>query len=377
MAQLDPADPKAEAIRQRVYAAHPDLAPQPATVAGSPAPDAELARLESLSRAPTPEERTRRDQLRREWGERQLRARGATSVQRPTGGGAGPGHNGEDSRPAMPAPPDPALDMSVTAMSPGGGETRDEGRQRRQAGRGKPAPKAPAGGEPRPAESRHTIQITPQQPIVGDQAPKAGPRFGPDGNVIEGQLGTLPITTSERQLIQKLSPRTRRMLEDLANHPNTAQALKDAGITHIRVEPRAGAAKPKRWTMAHSDGALIVHSQSGNEIERDEGERKHRGPVGILHHEAGHGVWDRADKGKQQTFRDALAKHPEVTAHVAKIVNIKPLRDAFHYDEAERANTEVHAELQAMRHYDPGRFAALPPELKAAVEAIRPTPPPA
>jgi 8-oxo-dGTP pyrophosphatase MutT (NUDIX family)/alkylhydroperoxidase family enzyme len=102
----DGADRDGKPVPPEVLADYPDLAPTP-TVApneNEPAPAAatgadnphaaDEAELDRLSRSPTklsPQDAARRDQLRREWGERNLRARGATSVQPPFGGGKGPG----------------------------------------------------------------------------------------------------------------------------------------------------------------------------------------------------------------------------------------------------------------------------------------------
>jgi hypothetical protein len=89
-------------VPPEVLADYPDLATpvapnenEPAPAAGADNPHAaDEAELDRLSRSPTklsPQDAARRDQLRREWGERNLRARGATSVQVPFGGGKGPG----------------------------------------------------------------------------------------------------------------------------------------------------------------------------------------------------------------------------------------------------------------------------------------------
>lgn len=197
-------------------------------------------------------------------------------------------------------------------------------------------------------------------------------RHGPDMNIIEGELAGFPITTTERGLIGKVSKKTKAMLEEALGDDDVVQAMKDAGIKNLQLTPHKGPGKATHgWTMGHSNGALLFHTQTGNSIERSPvPERREGGVKRIIYHEAGHGLWNKAGNEKVNAFVQALVKHPEVTAEIAKIVNIKPPRDAWDYDEKARAAEEVNAELNAMKRYDPQRYAGMPQALRDAAEAI-------
>jgi hypothetical protein len=199
------------------------------------------------------------------------------------------------------------------------------------------------------------------------------PAMGPDFNVVEGEIAGFPITTTERGLVWKVSKKTKEALEEALSDPATVQAMKDAGITHLQLTPHKGPGKADGgWTMGHTkDGSLMFHTQTANAIEKSPVEERRQGGVKrVIHHEAGHGLWDKSSEEKRKAFAAAMENHPEVLEQIAKIVNVKPPRDAWDYDVKKRNATEVHAELNAMRHYDAKRYAAMPEAVRLAADAI-------
>lgn len=226
------------------------------------------------------------------------------------------------------------------------------------------------GGGKKGKEDGAKFVATPWETPRGGEGPK--PKLGPDMNMVEGEIAGFPITTTDRGLIGKVSKKTREMLEDALSDPDTVQAMKDAGITHLQLTTHKGPNKAHSWSMGHGPyGSLMFHSQTGNHLAGETiKERAEGGIARVIHHEAGHGLWGKASGEERKAFADALEKHPEVTSQIAKIVNVKPPRDAFDYDEKSRAANEVHAELNAMRRYDPKRYAEMPSDLRDAADAI-------
>jgi hypothetical protein len=232
--------------------------------------------------------------------------------------------------------------------------------------------KGGGGGDP----VAHRWTDNPVQPMTdsggGGYADGTPVRFGRNMEVIQGELGGMPIT-ARGGLIEKVSKKTRQAMEELVNDPENRQAIADAGIHTIHVQEASGRNLPKGWTMSHADGVLNINPQTAERVaQRDKIRGKTRGVVGVLHHEAGHGLWARAGEPARKAFRDALAAHPEVKEAIAKEQNIKPPVARFDDKPSEDYETEeVHSELNAIRKYDPERFAALPEKVRAAMDAIR------
>ena len=227
---------------------------------------------------------------------------------------------------------------------------------------------------PQPTSAAARFVATPIQPRIGATRSTSTIVYGPDHNPIEGSIAGVPITTSERGLIGKVSVKTQRELERALGDPEVLSALRSAGIKNIRVEPTRGPGKPGHWTAAHDSGTLLIHPRTGEAIAQStEPARREGGIKRVIHHEVGHATWDKVGIGKVD-FEKALEEHPEVGEMVAKIVNVKPPRDAFDYDEKARRLREVYAELHAMRRYDPERFAALPERVRSSIAPEEPRP---
>jgi phage portal protein BeeE len=221
--------------------------------------------------------------------------------------------------------------------------------------------------------TKATLEISPHtlEPGQSHTVEELRAKMGPDDNLIEGRIAGFPITTSERGIIQKISKQTKTALESALSDPETVQMMRDAGITHLRMEPHKGPNKPAVWTMAHDKGALMFHSRTAEKIgESTIAERRQGGITRVIHHEAGHGLWSKAGEEHKAAFTAAVAQHPEVTADIAKIVNIKPPREAFNYDERSRAVEEVHSEVTAIRKYAPEKYAAMPEAVRKTSEAV-------
>lgn len=199
-------------------------------------------------------------------------------------------------------------------------------------------------------------------------------RFGKNGEPIEGEIGGLPVTTERRGLIDQMSPKTVRALEEAFSDPDTRQALEDAGIHTVHLADNANRNRPTGWTMAHKDGVLWVNPQTAERMaKRDAVRGVQRGILGVLHHEAGHGLWKRGTDAQRRAVADALAAHPEVVKQIEREQNTHPPGERFDdsLGSAERyRQEEVHAELNAIRRYNPERFAALPEQVRTAIEAF-------
>ncbi len=264
-------------------------------------------------------------------------------------------------QPVAGVPPAPTPSLLPNLKRPGGGENSHEQM---------PAPPAPAPqpvGEPRPR-----FEVTPYVTPRSDEPPKPFTLTPGSGHLVEGRLGSLPVGGTSRGLIEKVSKKTRAALEEAMADPVVADAIRRSRINHVVVDRHAGEGKPKAWTAARTahDG-LMIHSRSAENVEKTTvPERKSGGMKRVLIHEAAHGVWDHAAGGRKADFVAALNRHPEVTAQVAKIVSIVPPAGAWDQDRAARAASEVHSELHAMRQYDPGRYAAMPEEVRKAAEAV-------
>ena len=190
--------------------------------------------------------------------------------------------------------------------------------------------------------------------------------FGPDGELIEGHVGGLPITTQQRGLIQKVTPKTKAAISAALEKPEIKEALQNAGIKNIQIAPGSN-----KWTMAHSNGALMIHPRTAETISQSQiPERRAGGVERVIHHEAGHGLWEKGTDSQRQAFRDAVKAHPEVQERVGKIVALKPIRETFNED-SDRPVKEVHAEVHAMKHYAPESYSALPEKVRAASDSFR------
>lgn len=204
----------------------------------------------------------------------------------------------------------------------------------------------------------------PARPGTGD-SPGWHAGFGPDGHVIEGYVGGLPITTRERGLIQKVSKKTKKELEKALQDPEIQEALQHAGIKNIHIAPTN-----KAWTMYNDNGALGIHPRTMEAIEKSPiPERQKGGIKRVIHHEAGHGLWNRATEEQKKKFVEVIRKHPEIKDMIGKIVSLKAVQEVFHHH-SDRAEKECHAELHAMKKYAPEVYNKLPREVREAVEDI-------
>lgn len=144
--------------------------------------------------------------------------------------------------------------------------------------------------------------------------------------------------------------------------------MKAGGIQSIAVDKHGG--KGRNWTAAHTNwGEFLIHPRSHESTQASPiKERKEGGLRRVMLHEAAHGIWDRAPLKSRKDFEQAVAAHPEVAEQIGRIVNIDVPKDSFHANS--RVATEVHSELQAMRRYDPARFAKLPEQIRNALDAV-------
>jgi hypothetical protein len=189
--------------------------------------------------------------------------------------------------------------------------------------------------------------------------------------VIEGRVGDVPISTERRGLIQKVSPATRKALEQAMADPVVRRAMEAANFTHLTLTDPRGEGKPDKWSAAKDAfGRLWIHPRTGDVIASSAVPERRAGGLGrVILHEAGHEHWDNAGPAKQKMFAAALAKSPELVDEIDRIVSLKTPKGAFDPDR-DRTASEVHSELQAMRVYDPARYARLPAAIREAADAI-------
>ena len=216
------------------------------------------------------------------------------------------------------------------------------------------------------------LDLSPVRAVRGSEG-RSKLEFGPDGNLIEGRIAGLPLTTLDRGTVDKISKKTKAALESALSDPEIIQALKVGGIKNLTLAPSNYSSKkggPKDWTMAHVQGALVLHPKTAETIEKSEvPERKAGGLKRVIYHEVGHRVWDMGQDDIKRSFADALSKHPDVVDQVSKIVDVKANHSAF-ADTGSRVVTESFAELSAMRKYDKVRYGNLPDSLRAPLEAL-------
>jgi len=144
-----------------------------------------------------------------------------------------------------------------------------------------------------------------------------------------------------------------------------------AGINEIEIRPSAGA----KWSMGHSSGKLMIHPKTAEHIANSPVQERATGGIDrVLHHEAGHGMWNYAPKDQKEAFTKAVGENPDLVERIGKIVNLNLPKDSFNdspTDAKERVVNEVHSEVQAMRKYNPEKYNALPDSIKGPAETIR------
>lgn len=226
--------------------------------------------------------------------------------------------------------------------------------------------------QPKPAQK--DASKTWQQSPVDSSTDSSKIRFSNAGNLIEGEIGGLPITTAKRGIIGKVSKKTRSAIEKAFGDPAVRNAISGAGILEIHIADKDEPNFPAGWTMAHLNHVLYINPQTAERIEkRDQLSRRNRGVAGVIHHEAGHAFWQKATKSMQQDFQKALAESPEITSQIAKQQNIAAPQKRFDdsLDSREQYKiTEIHAELNAIKNYDPKQFGTFPKSIQDAVNAI-------
>lgn len=214
-------------------------------------------------------------------------------------------------------------------------------------------------------------QATPSNPMSSGSGDWKS-QFGPDGELIEGQIGRYPITTQERGLIEKVSKRTQAAIEEALSNPVIDEAMRLAGIKNICIEKKAGDGKPKNWSAGMVNGTLLIHSKTAEVIAASKEYGKADAGVGrLMMHEIGHALKRFVPGNKLRDFAKALDDNPGVVDKVSKMVNVKPPRDAFDYDERSRLISECFAEVHAIKYYDPKAFAAFPEPIRDAVSNIK------
>ena len=202
--------------------------------------------------------------------------------------------------------------------------------------------------------------------------------FNDKGELITGSIAGIPITANYQRTFDGISDQTKAALEKEFSDPKIIAALKDAGIKNLHMmEDNSNAMRPK-WTMAHSQGSLLFNRLTAQRIKKNDAIRarqkdplKPRGLRGVIFHEAGHGLYGKAGKDLRNKFQAALAKHPEVKDFIASKQSIKAPMERFDdMTPKEYEGREVHAEVYAIKDFDPERFESFPEEIKQVVNEI-------
>jgi len=230
--------------------------------------------------------------------------------------------------------------------------------------------KKPSLKESNASSARKTLDI---EPFYGTGRKEY--KLTEDGHVIQGQIDGIPLVTHDVGVVPKLSNQTKKAIEDAFSDPTMRQIIDDAGVKYIQVRPHKTRDSIHSWTMGMTrDGGLLVHYKSAEAIAKSTAERAARGFNGVIAHEAGHGYWNRATQAQKDAFGEALRPFAkELEDEIGKIVNLKPGANSFDYDPKGTKLSEIHAELQAMRYYNPERYKKLPDGVKTALEAIQST----
>lgn len=183
-----------------------------------------------------------------------------------------------------------------------------------------------------------------------------------DMNMVEGSVGGLPITTSRRGLIQKVSKKTAGQIESALAKPEIQESLRRAGIYRVSVRESGS------WSAGHHNGALLIHPRTAEHIEKSPfPERREGGIQRVIHHEAGHGVWQHAPKDLRDSFEKVEQAHPEIRAAIGKYLRLTQPDEHWDTDE-KRPAKEVHAELYAMKRTAPEKYAAIPAPVREVVD---------
>jgi len=216
---------------------------------------------------------------------------------------------------------------------------------------------------------RATLEFAPVRPFNDPRpsAPLAHGRY--DANQIEGHVAGFEVTTSERGLTDKVTPRTKALIEETLSKPEVVDAMREAGIAGIRLIPA---------TNKHAAGMeghiLLLHPRTAEVLARSNvRERWEGGLERVIMHEAGHSMWNGASDPQRTAFRESLT--PEHVAHVTRIVDLGARiagTEFYPRTREDRATAEIHAETQAMRWYAPKLYQALPLSLRTATEDIWP-----
>jgi len=213
------------------------------------------------------------------------------------------------------------------------------------------------------------LKITPVTPSI-----KGFPKFGKNDEVIEGSIGKFDITTQERGLISKVPNTTWKMLKKALADPAVLKSMDDAGIHTLHLRPAKGGAAPRKWTAAVRSGVLIFHPRTAAEVNTSKVEERKKGGIQrVIHHEAGHELFDQSSDEQKKAMTEAVKNNPKVQEEIGKVVALFSSANLERFDpktKKDAATGEVHAELTAMMHYDAARFAKMPEDIRSAVEAI-------
>jgi phage portal protein BeeE len=237
-----------------------------------------------------------------------------------------------------------------------------------------------AGGEggEKPAKKRRGKKVTEESTGPKIEVFERGTgdfKFTPNGELIRGMLGDIPLTQGETGLIEKLSKKTKAGIESAMTDTELREDMEAGGINSINVESTSYYAKKTGrkggWTAAYSNGALHINPKTAEVLEKETiPERKEGGLKRVISHEAGHGVWDRARDQDKKAFAEALKKNPELTNYVSRVVNVASNPNAFN-DTGSRLVTESFAEVHALRRYNREMYDSLPEDIRSPIESAR------
>jgi len=196
--------------------------------------------------------------------------------------------------------------------------------------------------------------------------------YGSYATFIEGSLDGIPIVSKTKGMAPKMSKKTVAALEDAVNDPALRQMMNDAGIKYIQLEPHKTPQSSRTWTMGMlNDGGMVIHSRTADAILASTTRPTARGFKGVIAHEAGHAYWNNATKAQKDAFEAAVKPiMKDLEEEIGKYLNLKPSANSFEYNPHNTKLSEIHAELQSIKFFDPQKYKSLPKEVTAIVDEI-------
>ena len=192
------------------------------------------------------------------------------------------------------------------------------------------------------------------------------------GNLVVGEIAGIPVARTEAGLTDKITKKTRSELETIFSDPEIMELMKAGGMKSVTFTPKNRPNAPKNWSGGFLGDTLLLHPRSMETILGSKSkERKEGGMKSVIAHESAHGVFDNSSKDLRDRFSQEVGKHPEIEEKIGKFLNLGgSIETIMGKTKEERKNGELHAEIQASKHYDPEYFDSLPTGVKEVVNEI-------